>query len=153
MVWCGFEPSSPWLQRLSAFLCSRRPEGCVHFEPLCGQNGVAPARSLQLCPTLYDPIDSSPPGSSIHGIFQARVPEWGAIAFSENGVRHIYNNVIQRDWVLKGFWKIKWREWVEARCSPDLGIFPWPSDGQWHSDWFFHCWKEEKEVEVIREHE
>ena len=43
-------------------------------------------------------------------------------------------------------------EWVEARSSPDLGIFPWPSDGQWHSDWFFHCWKEEKEVEVIREH-
>ena len=40
------------------------------------------AKSLQSCPTLCDPIDSSPPGSSIHGIFQARVPEWGAIAFS-----------------------------------------------------------------------
>ena len=36
----------------------------------------------QLCPTLSDPIDCSPPGSSIHGIFQARVLEWGAIAFS-----------------------------------------------------------------------
>ena len=36
----------------------------------------------QLCPTLCDPIDSSPPGSSIHGIFQARVLEWGVIAFS-----------------------------------------------------------------------
>ena len=34
------------------------------------------------CPTLSDPIDCSPPGSSIHGIFQARVLEWGAIAFS-----------------------------------------------------------------------
>ena len=32
-------------------------------------------------PTLSDPMDSSPPGSSIHGIFQARVLEWGAIAF------------------------------------------------------------------------
>ena len=40
------------------------------------------AKSFQLCPTLCDPIDSSPPGSSIHGIFQARVLEWGAIAFS-----------------------------------------------------------------------
>ena len=39
-------------------------------------------KSLQSCPTLCDPIDSSPPGSSIHGIFQARVLEWGAIAFS-----------------------------------------------------------------------
>ena len=36
----------------------------------------------QSCPTLSDPMDCSPPGSSIHGIFQARVPEWGAIAFS-----------------------------------------------------------------------
>ena len=42
----------------------------------------AAAKSLQLCPTLCDPIDGSPPGSSIQGIFQARVLEWGAIAFS-----------------------------------------------------------------------
>ena len=40
------------------------------------------AKSLQSCPTLCDPIDGSPPGSSAHGIFQARVLEWGAIAFS-----------------------------------------------------------------------
>jgi len=37
----------------------------------------------QLCPTLSDPMDCSLPGSSVRGIFQARVPEWGAIAFSE----------------------------------------------------------------------
>ena len=36
----------------------------------------------QSCPTLRDPMDCSPPGSSVHGIFQARVLEWGAIAFS-----------------------------------------------------------------------
>ena len=36
----------------------------------------------QLCPTLRDSKDSSPPGSSVHGIFQARGMEWGAIAFS-----------------------------------------------------------------------
>ena len=36
----------------------------------------------QSCPTLSDPMDCSPLGSSIHGIFQARVLEWGAIAFS-----------------------------------------------------------------------
>ena len=37
----------------------------------------------QLCPTRSDPMDYSPPGSSVDGIFQARVLEWGAIAFSE----------------------------------------------------------------------
>ena len=37
----------------------------------------------QSCPTLRDPMDCSLPGSSVHGIFQARVLEWGAIAFSE----------------------------------------------------------------------
>ena len=37
----------------------------------------------QSCLTLRDPMDRSLPGSSVHGIFQARVLEWGAIAFSE----------------------------------------------------------------------
>ena len=37
----------------------------------------------QSCPTLSDPMDCSLPGSSVHGIFQASVLEWGAIAFSE----------------------------------------------------------------------
>ena len=43
----------------------------------------AAAKSPQLCLTLRDPMDCSLPGSSIHRIFQARVLEWGAIAFSE----------------------------------------------------------------------
>ena len=42
------------------------------------------AKSLQLCPTLCDPMDCSPPDSSVHGIFQARVLEWGAITFFSN---------------------------------------------------------------------
>ena len=40
------------------------------------------SEAAQLCATLSDPMDRSLPGSSIHGIFQARVLEWGAIAFS-----------------------------------------------------------------------
>ena len=40
------------------------------------------AKSLQSCPALHDPVDCSLPGSSAHGIFQARVLEWVAIAFS-----------------------------------------------------------------------
>ena len=43
---------------------------------------AAAAKSLQSCQTLCDPIDGSPPGSPVPGIFQARVLEWGAIAFS-----------------------------------------------------------------------
>ena len=43
---------------------------------------TAAAKSLQSCPTLRDPMDCSPPGSSAHGIFQARALEWGATAFS-----------------------------------------------------------------------
>ena len=43
---------------------------------------AAAAKSCQSCPTLCDPIDGSPPGSPISGIFQARTLEWVAIAFS-----------------------------------------------------------------------
>ena len=43
----------------------------------------AAAKSLQSCPTLCDPIDGSPPGSSVPGILQARILEWVAISFSK----------------------------------------------------------------------
>ena len=45
-------------------------------------NAAAAAKSLQLCPTLCDPIDGSPTGSSVPGILQARILEWVAISFS-----------------------------------------------------------------------
>ena len=48
----------------------------------------------QLCPTLSNPMDCSLPGSSVHGIFQARVLEWGAIAFSKN---YRYTALIKMD--------------------------------------------------------
>ena len=63
---------------------------------------AAAAKSLQSCPTLCDPIDSSPPGSSIHGIFQARVLEWGATAFSK--MRHA-----------------KLLQWCPTLCNPING--------------------------------
>ena len=43
---------------------------------------AAAAKSIQSCPTLCDPLDSSPPGSAVPGIFQARTLEWVAISFS-----------------------------------------------------------------------
>ena len=55
--------------------------GC-HFLLQC-MKVKSESEVAQSCPTLRDPMDCSPPGSSVHGIFQARVLEWGAIVFSE----------------------------------------------------------------------
>ena len=54
--------------------------GC-HFLLQC-MKVKSESEVAQSCPTLRDPMDRSLPGSSVHGIFQARVLEWGAIAFS-----------------------------------------------------------------------
>ena len=53
-------------------------------------NVKSESKVAQLCPTLSDPMDCNPPGSSIHGIFQARVLEWGAIKFW--GSQKLYMN-------------------------------------------------------------
>ena len=68
----GIEPSSP--------VSPAWKEGSLPVE-LSGKP-IATAKSLQLCPTLCDPIDGSPPGSSVPGILQARTLEWVAISFS-----------------------------------------------------------------------
>ena len=47
----------------------------------------------QSCPTLSDPVDCCAPGFSIHGIFQARVLEWGAIAFSSKHIKDAIVNM------------------------------------------------------------
>ena len=52
---------------------------------------VSESEVAQSCPTLCDPMDCSLPGSSVHGIFQARVPEWVAISFSRGSSQ-------PRDW-------------------------------------------------------
>ena len=76
----------------------------------CGSWAVAAAvaaQSLQSCPTLCDPIDGSPPGSSVPGILQARTLEWVAISFS--------------------MWAVEDRLIVVAHwlsCSTTHGIFP-----------------------------
>ena len=55
--------------------------GC-HFLLQC-MKVKSESEAAQSCPTLHDPMDCSLPGLSIHGIFQARAVEWGAIAFSK----------------------------------------------------------------------
>ena len=63
--------------------------GC-HFLLQC-MNVKSESEVAQSCPTLRDPMDCSLPGSSVHGIFQARVLQWGAIAFSNP---HYYSTTI-----------------------------------------------------------
>ena len=64
---------------------------------------AAAAKSLQSCPTLCDPIDSSPPGSPVPGILQARILEWVAISFSSA-------------WK----WKVKVKSESESQSCPTL---------------------------------
>ena len=75
---CGLQPTRllhPW-----EFPGKNTGVGC-HFLLQC-RKVKSESEVAQSCPTLRDPMDCSLPGPSIHGIFQARVPEWGAIAFS-----------------------------------------------------------------------
>ena len=78
--------------------------GC-HF-PLQCMRVKSESEVTQSCPTLRNPMDRSPPGSTIHGIFQARVLEWGAIAFSHKGQEEAIkvtkmrvNEWMTRDWM------------------------------------------------------
>ena len=80
-----FPPAFAFLQKLcwekrvisSKYLTCHKLKICSHLLA-----AAAAAKSLQLCPTLCDPIDGSPPGSPIPGILQARTLEWFAISFS-----------------------------------------------------------------------
>ena len=73
--------SQIWRARRPQIHCPRQAPCCktgiysISYTRVC-------AKSLQSCPTLCDPMDWSPPGSSAHGIFQARIREWVAISFS-----------------------------------------------------------------------
>ena len=69
---------------------------------ICTAAAAAVAKSLQSCLTLWDPIDGSPPGFPIHGIFQARVLEWVAIAFSE--ICTTFNKSLLTPWISYIFW-------------------------------------------------
>ena len=68
---------------------------CYQEESWRGSPAAA-AKSVQSCPTPSDPMDCSLPGSSVHGIFQARVLEWGAIAFSRGiPTTHLKSNPLE----------------------------------------------------------
>ena len=61
---------------------------------------AAAAKSLQLCPTLCDPIDGSPPGSAVPGILRVRTLEWVAISFSNAWKWKVKVKSLSRAWLL-----------------------------------------------------
>ena len=83
----------------------------------------------QSCLTLCEPMDCSPPGSSIHGIFQARILEWGATAFSTSEgskwLSEIDTQSNQRENVIKG--RISTKTWPLQSCKPSLTYMNWKS--------------------------
>ena len=83
---------------------------------------AAAAKSLQSCPTLCDPRDGSPPGSPVPGIFQARVLEWGAIAFSSK-IGHLHLNIFS-EYVSAAAAAAKSLQLCPTLCDPRDGSPP-----------------------------
>ena len=78
---------------------------CISFSN-CGSQvlAAAAAKSLQLCPTLCDSIDGSPPGSPVPGILQARTLEWVAISFSKAWKWKVKVKSLSHVWLLTTPW-------------------------------------------------
>ena len=93
--------------------------GC-HFLLQC-MKVKSESEVMQSCPTLCDPMDCSLPGSSIHGIFQARVLEWGAIAFSIQSNNKKTIQFLKGRKILRDFTEValKWHKstWKRAKSS------------------------------------
>ena len=70
---------------------------------------AATAKSHQSCPSLCDPIDGSPPGSSVPGILQARTLEWVAISFSNAWKWKVKVKFLSRVWLLATPWTVAYQ--------------------------------------------
>ena len=77
---------------------------------------AAAAKSLQLCPTLCDPIDGSPPGSPVPGILQARTLEWVAISFSNAWKWQVKVKLLSHVWPLATPWTAAYQ------TPPTMGV-------------------------------
>ena len=78
---------------------------------------TAAAKLLQWCPTLCDPIDGSPPGSSVPGILQARTLEWVAIAFSNAWKWKVKVKSLNHVWLLATPWTVAHQAPLSMRFS------------------------------------
>ena len=84
--------------------CTYHPQSLGSVEKFNGTATAAAAKSLQLCPTLCDPIDGSPPGFPIPGILQERILEWVATSFSNAWKWKVKVKSLSRVWLLATPW-------------------------------------------------
>ena len=103
------------------------------------------AKSLQLCPTLCNPIDGSPPGSAVPGILQARTLEWVAISFSSAWKWKVKVKPLSHVWLFA-------TPWTEAyQAPPSMGfsrqeywsglLLPSPSQDMFHCNTDNNKWQ------------
>ena len=83
---------------------TNKTEGLTLSETKSYYKAAAAAKSLQSCPNLCDPIDSSPPDSPVPGILQARTLEWVASSFSNAGKWKVKVKSLSRVWLLATLW-------------------------------------------------
>ena len=95
---------------------SQSPCTCVLVDVKQKWKLAAAAKSLQLCPTLCDPIDGSPPGSAVPGILQARTLEWVAISFSKAGKWKVKVKLLSSIWLLATPWTASYQ------APPSMGF-------------------------------
>ena len=116
-------PSLPYPSRLSQTTSFGCPASCIELTLVIyfidGNVHESENEVAQSCPTLHDPMDCSLPGFSIHGIFQARVLEWGAITFSvriETVPFFLFPWFSNNNNILVGkadqFWQPWWERWI-----------------------------------------
>ena len=103
----GIESATPALQADSLPLS--------HWEGPSNERAAA-AKSLQLCPTLCDPIDGSPPGFPVPGILQAKTLKWGAISFSNAQKWKLKVKLLSGVWLLATPWTTAYQ------APPSLGF-------------------------------
>ena len=95
------------------------------------------AKLLQLCPTLCDPIDGSPPGSAVPGILQARALEWVAISFSSSWKWKVKVKSLGRVWLFVTPWTVAYQ------APPSMGF---SRQGYWNGVPFpspIVCWRKD----------
>ena len=93
-------PIALWLREVLAPLLYDLLGSVYFFWSIC----AAAAKSLQSCPTLYDPIDGSPPGSPVPGILQARALEWVTISFSNAWKWKLKVKLLSHVWLFATPW-------------------------------------------------
>ena len=106
-------PIALWLREVLAPLLYDLLGSVYFFWSIC----AAAAKSLQSCPTLYDPIDGSPPGSPVPGILQARTLEWVTISFSNAWKWKLKVKLLSHVWLFTTPWTAAYQAPPSMRFS------------------------------------